>query len=128
MKKFLLMLVVVVFAMSCKKETPKESQEPIPAVKKDTVVEVKVAKPKAPELIYTVQIGAFRNTNNNLSKVPNVQIANEANLNKYRIGTFRTYSEARKFRRQALNRYPDAFVQALYNGQPISITKALATK
>ena len=84
-----------------------------------------IKKSKEPSLVFTVQVGAYKKANNNLSNVSNVQISQESNLYKYRLGTFLNYKDARKFRKKSLSTYPDAFVQAILNGKPISIKKAL---
>ncbi len=128
MKKVLLVFGILGLFISCNKEEKKEKEDKPAVIVQDTIKELTKEKPKQPSLIFTVQVGAFKKSNSSLAKLPNVQITNESNLNKYRLGTFLNYEDARKFRRQSLAKYPDAFVQALKNGKPISITKALNSK
>jgi len=44
------------------------------------------------------------------------------------LDLFSSYSEARKVRRNLLNTYPDAFVQAVKDGKRLAIDKALKSK
>ena len=99
-----------------------------PKVEVDSTPVVKKVEPKSPILVYTVQVGAYRNSNSGLSSVSNIQISKEASLYKYRLGTFQTYKDAKRFRNKSLNNYPDAFVQALIDGKPVPISKALNFK
>lgn len=112
---------------SCKKEVPKTEADPKPEKVIDTVKPKtqEAVKPQIPSLVFTVQIGAYKMSNPDLTSVKNIQIQEENNLYKYRLGTFKSYQEARRYRRQLLPKYEDAFVQALRNGKAVSIEQAL---
>lgn len=126
MKKVLLIFGILGFLISCNKEAEKKKEEVKPVEVKKAVKKIEeIKKSKEPSLVFTVQVGAYKKANNNLSNVSNVQISQESNLYKYRLGTFLNYKDARKFRKKSLSTYPDAFVQAILNGKPISIKKAL---
>jgi hypothetical protein len=60
-----------------------------------------------------------------LTNLKNINIFNENSLLKYRVGPFVTYKESRVKRTQLIKNYKGAFVQALLNDVPISITEAL---
>jgi hypothetical protein len=77
------------------------------------------------KLIFTVQISALKNASNTLANLESVNIFKEDNLLKYRFGNFLTYKEAREKRTRLLKYYKGAFVQALLNDTPISISEAL---
>ena len=125
MKKLFLVLSFTLVFISCKNKEQK----------KEIVLEKKVEKPQTPSivkkekskpiLIFTVQIGAFKKRNITFSALENVQVSSENNMYKYRLGSFETYLEAKSFRKKLLNKFPDAFVQAVKNNQAISIEEAL---
>lgn len=119
MKNILLLIVGVLMMTSCgvKKTTKVETE----VVEVEEVVEEK----KVPVLTYEVQIGAYDVENATLKAVENVKAIFEENLYKYRLGSFTNYRKARKYRKSLLVKYPDAFVQALLDGKPISIDEAL---
>ena len=128
MKRVISLSIVFLFLVSCNKEKPKKEEKIEPKVEVDSTPVVKKVEPKSPILVYTVQVGAYRNSNSGLSSVSNIQISKEASLYKYRLGTFQTYKDAKRFRNKSLNNYPDAFVQALIDGKPVPISKALNFK
>jgi hypothetical protein len=122
MKTNFLILFCIVF-FSCAKNGKKET--PV----KESPIEVTVvpAQTEAAEdkLIFTVQIAALKKANETLTKLENINIFKEDALYKYRVGAFETYKESRVKRIQLIKNYKGAFVQALLNDTPISITKAL---
>ena len=132
MKKgiYILMLAFVVVFTSCdKKEEKKPEPKPVEQVK-DTVPkqavkkEVKVEK-KEPVITFTVQIGAFKQYGQSLANLPNVVKYDKDDYAKYALGSFKTVREAVNFMYSIEEDYPDAFVQALEDGKPIHISKAL---
>lgn len=116
---------------SCgKKEVEKETteskeQEIEKVVPKLEKIEEPEIQEYVPELIFTVQIAALSKQNNNLYSIEGINTYDENGLTKFRLGDFETYKEARAFRLQILKKYKGAFIQALKNGEPISITEAL---
>lgn len=125
MKNITTLFLFLVLVFSCtKKETKPENKETLEPVVKDTIVQVENEE-EISELIFTVQIAALRKDNAPLSNLSNVSLYQEDSLTKYRLGTFETYKEARAYRLKILNTYKGAFVQALKNNVPISITEAL---
>ncbi len=132
MKKaiYLIALIGVFGFYSCdKKEEKKPEVTPVEQVK-DTVTqepvkkEVKVVK-KDPVITFTVQIGAFKKYGQSLSKLPNVITYGKGEYSKYALGSFKTVRQAVNYMYSIEEDYPDAFVQALKDGQPIPITEAL---
>lgn len=122
---FILFLGTLLMFSCGKKETKKKDANPKEEVK-DTIKDVeKDQKEEVSELIFKVQIGAYRNQPQKLASVPNVKVTVEESLYKYRLGDFKGYQEARDYRKSLLKRYPDAFIQALKNNQPIHIAEAL---
>ena len=112
--------------ISCGKQ--QEKKEEIPVKKVEQPIEVVQEKVVEQPLVFTVQIGAFEYGSNKMAAVKDVVTTKENNLFIYRIGSYTTYSEARNARRSLLNSYPDAFVQAIKNGERIAIGKALNSK
>ena len=117
---------------SCKnKEAEKEDKKfsepeittPIVEVEKDEVKENDVSDNA--KIIFTVQIAALKNENEQLRNLNDVNTYQEDSLTKYRLGSFETYKKAKKYRLQVLHIYKDAFVQALKNNEPIHISEAL---
>jgi hypothetical protein len=88
----------------------------------EEMVEIEALKPT---FIFTVQIRASKKKLKKYSSVENVLIFNEEGMYKYRLGSFKTYKEARSYRENLLQEFPGAFVQALKNNQPISIQEAI---
>ncbi|UAM99315.1 SPOR domain-containing protein [Polaribacter litorisediminis] len=127
MKNITTLLLFLVLVFSCtKKETKPENKEFLEPVVKDTILQVDDENPEEiSSLIFTVQIAALRKDNEPLSNISDVSLYQEDSLTKYRLGTFETYKEARAYRLKILNTYKGAFVQALKNNAPISITEAL---
>ncbi|PQJ78476.1 SPOR domain-containing protein [Polaribacter porphyrae] len=126
LKSILVLLTLIVFSCSKKKEE-KPVQEVKEPVVKDTIVKVdKVAeKENTQTLVFTVQIAALKNDNSELASLEGVNIYQENSLTKYRLGNFSTYREAKAYKLQIRNIYKDAFVQALKDDYPIPITEAL---
>lgn len=120
-----LMGIFLVF-ISCGKKQEEKVEIPVKKVEKpvEVVKEEIIAQP----LIFTVQIGAFEYGNNKIAAAKDVVTYKENNLFVYRFGSFSSYSEARKVRRNLLNTYPDAFVQAVKDGKRLAIEKALKSK
>ena len=128
MKNITTLFFFLLLVLSCgKKELKKESQEVVKPVFKDQPVQVdeEIAEKEFLTLVFTVQIAALRNSNERLADVKNVHMYQENTLTKYRLGTFETYKEAREYRLKVINEYKGAFVQALKNNIPITITEAL---
>jgi hypothetical protein len=130
-KRYLLILLSLFFFMACnKKEEKKPEVTPVEQVK-DTVPkeepikkEVKTAK-KDPVITFTVQIGAFKKYGQSFAKLPNVTTYSKGDYSKYSLGSFHTVKEAVNFMYSIEEDYPDAFVQALKDGEPIHIKEAL---
>lgn len=127
MKNFCTVLFFSLIIFSCsKKEDKNEIIKDENLSVKDSITEVVKEIEKIPELIFTVQIAAIKKEDTRLNMLENIQIFQEKNLIKYRLGKFATYKEARAHRVLLLNTYSDAFVQALRNEKPINITEALS--
>jgi hypothetical protein len=129
MKYFYTYIIAVLFLISCgkneiKKETLKDKNPIVLDTIKETVIDIEEIE-EGPAIFFTVQIAALKNDNTTFKSIENIQTFEEDNLTKYRLGQFKTYKEARNFRASILNRYPDAFVQALKNSVPINIKEAL---
>ena len=128
MKNITTLFFFLLLVLSCgKKELKKESQEVVKPVFKDQPVQVdeEIAEKEVLTLVFTVQIAALKKTNQRLADIKNVHMYQENTLTKYRLGTFETYKEAREYRLKVINEYKGAFVQALKNNIPITITEAL---
>lgn len=132
MKNLAIVLFLSLCIFSCKnKEAEKEDKKfsepeittPIVEVEKDEVKENDVSDNA--KIIFTVQIAALKNENEQLRNLNGVNTYQEDSLTKYRLGSFETYKEAKKYRLQVLHIYKDAFVQALKNNEPIHISEAL---
>ncbi len=134
MKKIIALLCLSVFLLSAcdkKEEKKPEMTKPIEEVK-DTVApkkevvkkEVKIEKPK-PVITFTVQVGAFKKYGQSFSKLPKVVQYTQDGYSKYGLGSFKTVRQAVTFMYSIEEDYPDAFVQALKDGQPIHISEAI---
>ena len=124
MKKLLLLLSFTLIFISCGNKEPKKEIVPEKKTEEIKTIEVKKERPK-PILVFTVQIGAFKNKKARFFSLENVAISSENNMYKYRLGSFETYLEAKSFRKKLLNKFPGAFVQAVKNKQAISIQEAI---
>ena len=128
MKKLINLIFVftLLFLVSCNKEKNTKT-DIVPVEKpKDSIVQVeKKIVENTPELIFTVQIGAFKKPNQKMAGVTNIKVTKEEDLYKYRLGSFTDYKSARSFRKRLSKEYPGAFVQALKKNNPINIIKAL---
>ena len=123
MRIFFLILFFIPF-FSCTKNEKKEI--PVKNIQaKDTLVPIETEVVEEDRLVFTVQIAALKKPNKALDKLENVHVFQENSLTKYRLGHFKTYKEVRAQRAQCIKKYKGAFVQALLNGAPISITEAL---
>lgn len=124
MKNIFLVLFCIAF-FSCTKNDKKDT---IPV---ENIQNIEIAAPIESEvivedkLVFTVQIAALKKTNTKLANLENVRIFEENSFIKYRLGGFETYKEARRKRAQLIIKYKGAFVQALLNDAPISISEAL---
>ena len=126
----MLLLASLLFTMCDKKEVKKPEEKPLEKVK-DTIPdvpvvqqEVKVVK-KDPVITFTVQIGAFKKFGQSLEGVPKVIKYSKDDYSKYSLGSFKTVREAVNYMYSIEEDYPDAFVQALKDGEPIHISEAL---
>jgi hypothetical protein len=126
----LLILASLLFTMCDKKEVKKPEEKPLEKVK-DTIPdvpvtqkEVKVVK-KDPVITFTVQIGAFKKFGQSLESVPKIIKYSKDDYAKYSLGSFKTVREAVNYMYSIEEDYPDAFVQALKDGEPIHISEAL---
>jgi hypothetical protein len=125
MKKILAILGITIFLISCGAKEQKKEIVPEKKVEETkTPIIVKKGESK-PVLIFTVQIGAFKKNNTTFSALENVQVSLEKSMYKYRLGSFKTYIEAKAYRRTILHKFQGAFVQAVKNNQPIYIEEAL---
>lgn len=130
--KYITMLILasLLFTMCDKKEVKKPEDKPLEKVK-DTIPEVPVVQKevkvikKDPVITFTVQIGAFKKFGQSLEKVPNVVQYSKDEYSKYSLGSFKTVREAVNYMYSIEEDYPDAFVQALKDGEPIHISEAL---
>jgi hypothetical protein len=123
MKTNFLILFCMVF-FSCAKDQKKENslkETPL----KVTVVPNHTSEEKEDKLIFTVQIAALKKANETLTNLEDINIFEEGAFVKYRVGAFDTYKESRVQRTLLIKKYKGAFVQALLNETPISITEAL---
>jgi len=135
MKNLAIVLFLSICIFSCKnKEAEKEDKKfsepeittPIFEVEKEDMLKNEDSDNfKSDKLVFTVQIAALKNENEQLRNLNDVKTYQENYLTKYRLGSFETYKEAKKYRLQVLNTYKGAFVQALKNNEPIHITEAL---
>jgi hypothetical protein len=121
--KNIILVFFCIAVFSCTK-TDKKKETPLEDFQEKEVV-IPVVEAEKERLVFTVQIAALKKVNNALSNLENVHVFQENALTKYRLGTFKTYKEARSFRTQLVRTYKDAFVQALVNDSPVSIKKAL---
>ena len=126
----ILLLLSLSFTMCDKKEVKKPEEKPLEKVK-DTIPEVpvekkevKVVKKKDPVITFTVQIGAFKKYGQSLAGLPNVVKYDQDGLTKYGLGSFKTVRQAVNYMYSIEEDYPDVFVQALKDGNPIHISEA----
>ena len=134
MNKTSILILVLLFVFSCgKKEVKSEIEEikapaaeiPVDKDKKEVKLEEQEEQEEISTLIFTVQIAALKNQNEDLENIDEIKVYYENDLIKYRLGNFESYQEAREFKSQIINKYNDAFIQALKNDQPIFILEAL---
>ena len=131
MNKISILVLVLLFIFSCGKKDVKsgsdqmnEPEVEVTVYEVDEVSTIEVEE-EIPVLIFTVQIAALKNQNEDLEYIDGIKVYYENDLIKYRLGDFETYQEAKEFKSQILNEYNDAFIQALKNEQPIPILEAL---
>ena len=131
MNKISILVLLLLFVFSCGKKEVKSDIQEIKAPELEITVDKDDKEIKLEEqeeistLIFTVQIAALKNQNEDLENIDEIKVYYENDLIKYRLGNFETYQEAREFRSQILNEYNDAFIQALKNDRPIFILEAL---
>jgi hypothetical protein len=130
MKNYCAYIFTFIFLISCvKKEEKKDTDEVTEPKTEKTIQEhINVVK-EVPQLVFTVQIAAIVKENSKLANMKDIQIFYENGLHKYRLGRFKTYQEARIYRKHLRfedKQFSDAFVQALKNKKPIHIKEALA--
>jgi hypothetical protein len=134
MRHLFIFCLTIAVLFSCAKD--KASQKEIDEKIKDTIVAPTKVDTESLDavvddeeietsIIFTVQIAALHNPNNNHKDFRNADVYKEGNFTKYRIGHFQTYKEAKLYKEKVLKTYPGAFVQALENDKPIHISKAL---
>ena len=123
MKKYFLLLGLgVVFFMNSNNLSAQSNEEYISFIAKGLPKEY--IKSNA-NLFFSIQIGAFKNINESLEKVDNInRFIEEDNLTKYRIGEFLTYTEAKDFKKMILTVCKDAFIIVYKNGRRIHIAEA----
>lgn len=124
MKNILFLLSFMLILISC---GGKEAKKEIIQEKKTEEIATPIVEKEVtePVLVFTVQIGAFKKESTKFSSLENVHVFSENNLYKYRLGSFKTYQEAKSYRKKVLRNFPGAFVQAVKSKQPISIQEAL---
>ncbi|MFL3660424.1 MAG: SPOR domain-containing protein [Polaribacter sp.] len=124
MKNIFLVLFCTLF-FSCANDEKKDKVpfETIPA--KEVIFSKELIEPEK-KLLFTVQIAASKKAIKRFEIIENIVISREGAFVKYRTGSFETYKEAKEYRKQLIKKYKGAFVQALLNNAPISITAALA--
>ena len=120
MKKIILVFFCITI-FSCSK-TDEKKEIPREESKKEVTVTPVLVKNK---LVFSVQIAALRNPNAKLASLANMYIYNEDDLLKYRVGSFKTYDEAKVYKIALRIKHQGAFVQAMLNDLPISIIDAL---
>ena len=124
MKNIFLVLFCTLF-FSCINEEKKEKVpfETIPM--KEVIFSKELIEPEK-KLLFTVQIAASKKAIKRFEIIENIVISREGPFVKYRTGSFETYKEAKEYKNQLIKKYKGAFIQALLNNAPISITAALA--
>ena len=115
--------------MCDKKEEKKPEVKPVEQVK-DSIPEPVVKKEpkvekKEPVIRFTVQIGAFKKYGQSLQSLPEVIKYDKDDYSKYSLGSFKTVREAVNYMYSIEEDYPDAFVQALKDGEPVHIKEVL---
>ena len=131
MNKISILVLLLLFVFSCGKKEVKSDIQEIKAPELEITVDKDDKEIKLEEqeeistLIFTVQIAALKNKDEDLENIDEIKVHYENDLIKYRLGDFETYQEAIEFRSQLLNEYNDAFIQALKNNKPIFILEAL---
>lgn len=125
MKSLIVFLSLIIF-MSCKNESKKNQvdEEVITIENNSQSTEIESVD-ETNFIIFTVQIAALKNKNRNLENLPNIKTYQENGLTKYRLGEYTTYEEATTQKQKLTKLYKGAFVQAMQNGLPIPITKAI---
>ena len=124
-KKWCLLLLGLVF-ITCTNSEVKKTTPPEVLKAKDTTQVVQVTVPKKEAFVFKVQLAALKKPNETYSKLEDIVVSQENGFIKYRLGSFDSYSNARKFRNSIRSTYTDAFVIALKNEVPVSILEAIA--
>ena len=120
---FLVLFCTLFFSGANDENKDKVPFETIPA--KEVIFSKELIEPEK-KLLFTVQIAASKKAIKRFEIIENIVISREGAFVKYRTGSFETYKEAKEYRKQLIKKYKGAFVQALLNNAPISITAALA--
>ena len=124
-KKWCFLLLGLVF-ITCTNSEVKKTTLPEVLKAKDTTQVVQVTVPKKEAFVFKVQIAALKKPNETYSNLEDIVVSQENGFIKYRLGSFDSYSNARKFRNSIRSTYADAFVIALKNEVPVSILEAIA--
>ncbi len=132
MKKnnYFLLSFILILGISCNKKKT-EVKQPVEQEVVETVVDTipkveELVVEEPPEIRYTVQIGSFRTYGQSFEKIPNVIVYYKDGLTKYGSGNFPKIRQAINHMYDIEESYPDSFVQALKDGEPISIKEAEA--
>ena len=123
----IVLISTVFLVISCskeKKETPVLEVEPVIEVVEPVVEEVFVEEINP--LVFSVQIGAFQNSNVTIEDSNlDINSVEEDGLTKYRLGQFSAYQEANDLKEKIRSSYPGAFIVATNNDVRISVSEAL---
>lgn len=124
--KSLTFFLSILILMSCKSESKKnQAEEEVITIENNLQSTEIESVNESNSIIFTIQIAALKNQNINLENLPNIKTYQENGLIKYRLGEYTTYEEATTQKQKLTKLYKGAFVQAMQNGLPIPITKAI---
>ena len=123
MKKILIFVFSIFTFMNFSNVSAQENDDLLNVIAKS--LPEQYIKSKA-NLFFTIQIGAYINKNAKLASLEHVIVVKESdNLNKYRLGEFNSYEEAKDYKNMLLSVCKDAFIVSIKNGKRIHITEAL---
>ncbi len=134
MRKLILSISIISFCIACnsKKEIPSDNTlDVIDSVAIDSTLLKEAMSLEHPDsfderLVYTVQVGAYSQSNREIEEDGSVIISDEGDdLVRYRFGQFDSYQEAQGFKNNMLGLYPDAFIVPINQGIRIDIREAL---
>ena len=77
------------------------------------------------DIFFTIQLGAYKKDEIFLADLENIVVYKENGINRFRIGEFPTYNEAKEYKKMIRNSCKDAFIVPIKNGKRISISEAL---